>query len=352
MGAPPLRVGILKWKQNDAISKGLVRGIDLLEHIPVEFPQGVTLPDNLDLVIAHGPFGSLVPLCKQLIRMAPGQRPAFALIMTEQLPSPALPEWFRFNLGKARSWVERLAYTYSSANGCWRVAPSMDRLLGKGTRYRYYGDLYWMRDQGILSVLALWSYWTADFLRARGFDPLVLSGGIQQDWGRDLQLERDIPVLWIGKPGSARREKMIHSLREQLRLRNVEMVVVDGKEQPYVFGEKRTVLLNKTKIVVNLLREPWDDNSMRYALAAHNRALVVTEPTLPHTSHRPGVHVVEAPFEQMADTICHYLAHEEERQRIVENAYQLISGSQDSTSGISAIIDRVLKMRDQDRIVH
>jgi hypothetical protein len=54
----------------------------------------------------------------------------------------------------------------------------------------------------------------------------------------------------------------------------------------------------------------------------------------------------------MADTICHYLAHEEERQRIVENAYQLISGSQDSTSGISAIIDRVLKMRDQDRIVH
>jgi hypothetical protein len=91
---------------------------------------------------------------------------------------------------------------------------------------------------------------------------------------------------------------------------------------------------------------------MRYALAAHNRALVVTEPTLPHTSHRPGVHVVEAPFEQIADTICHYLAHEEERQRIVENAYQLISGSQDSTSGISAIIDRVLKMRDQDRIVH
>jgi hypothetical protein len=345
----PLRVGVVKWKQNDAISKGLVRGIAALGHEPVEFTQNNALSANLDFVIAPGPFGSLVPLCRQLLSMPAGQRPAFVLLMTEQLPSPALPEWFRFNAGLARSWVERLAYTRSSANG-WRAATALNWFLSKGTRYRYYGDLYWMRSQGLLTVLALWSYWTAEFLRARGFDPLVLTGGIQQDWGRDLQIERDIPALWIGKPGSTRRARMIHALREQLRRHGVEMMVVDGKEHPYVFGEKRTILVNRTKILVNLLREPWDDNSMRYALAAHNRALIVTEPTLPHTPHKPGIHLVEAPFEKMADTICYYLKHEEERLQIVENAFQLTKSAQGPASGISAIIERVLAVQGLNRV--
>jgi hypothetical protein len=339
-----LKVGILQWKAGGGISQGITQSLHSLGHEPVEIFQENPLPDGLELVIAYGPFGSLVPLCQQLLDIPPGRRPAFAFIMTEQLPRPDLPEWFRYPVGKARSWAERVAFRKTSDQQ-WRVSPYLKGLLGKAARYRYYGDLFWMRNQGLLTVLAVWSYWTADFLRARGFDPLVLTGGFQQDWGRKLELERDIPVLWIGKPGSNRRARLIRSLREQLRERGVEMMVVDGQEQPFVFGEKRTVLLNRTKVVVNLLREKWDDNSMRYALASYNGALVVSEPTLPHTLHQPGIHLVTAPLDQLAGTICHYLEHEEERQRIVENAYQLLNGNRDPTHGIAAIIDKAFARR-------
>ena len=104
------------------------------------------------------------------------------------------------------------------------------------------------------------------------------------------------------------------------------MVVVDGIEHPYVFGEERTKLLNRTQVVLNLLRTKWDENAMRYYLAGLNRALIVTEPTLPHHPYFiPGVHLVEAPIGSMVDTICYYLSHEKERQQITESAFQLVT---------------------------
>ena len=160
----------------------------------------------------------------------------------------------------------------------------------------------------------------------------------RHDWGADLKLERDVPVLWIGKIATARRKRLLKRLRADLQEHGVEILMIDGVENPYVFGEERTVLLNRTKIVVNLLRERWDDNSMRYRLAAQNRALIVTEPTLPHTPFLPGLHLVETPIEQMAETICHYLSHEEERQRIVGRAYQLIT-----KNSIEEVIAQILE---------
>jgi hypothetical protein len=124
------------------------------------------------------------------------------------------------------------------------------------------------------------------------------------------------------------------------------MMVVDGVEHPYVFGEDRIILLNRTKIVLNLLRTPWDDNSMRYCLAAPNRALVVTEPTLPHTDFTPGVHLVEAPAEQITDTICYYLAHEEERCQIVDRAYQLVTTELTMAKSAAQILERTVLIRE------
>jgi hypothetical protein len=123
------------------------------------------------------------------------------------------------------------------------------------------------------------------------------------------------------------------------------MVSVDGVEHPYVFGEERTILLNRTKIALNLLREEWDDNSMRYCLAAPNRALIVTEPTLKHTPLRPGVHLVEAPIDRMVDTICYYLEREEERQRIVDQAYQLVTTELTMRQGLAQILERIALLR-------
>jgi hypothetical protein len=63
--------------------------------------------------------------------------------------------------------------------------------------------------------------------------------------------------------------------------------------------EERRILLNRTKIALNISRQPWEDSSLRYFVVAPNRAMIVTEPTLPHTPFTPGVHLVEAPIEQI-----------------------------------------------------
>ncbi len=302
------------------------------------------LPQVLDIVLVYGPFGSLVPLANQLLACPPSRRPLFVLWMTEQFPSPNLPEWVRYLGGIIRSRVERLAFR-QRAQGEWQLDPRLRWLTTKAHRVRYYGDLYWLQRQGILSILAVASPWTADFLRARGFDPIVAHLGSHPSWGADLELERDIPVLWIGKIGTRRRQRLLNRIRAELRERGVEMLMIDGIEHPYVFGEERTILLNRTKVVLNLLREKWDDNSMRYCLAALNRTLVVTEPTLPHTAFTPGVHLAEAPLEQMADTICYYLSHGEERQRIVDQAYQLAITELTMSKGAAQILERVARVR-------
>lgn len=342
-----LRAGVVYWAPKDGFSSGISHGLEYLQCQVINFMWNENLPSHLDIVFVWGPLGSLVPLAKQLLAYPRSQRPALVFLMTEQLPNPGLPEWFRYWIGKARSRIERLAYT-QPAEGVWKPNRWLRPLITKAYRFRYYGDLYWLHQQGLLPVIWVTSLWTAEFLRARGFDPLVPPPSYNPDHGRDLGLERDISVLWIGKPGSGRRKQLLTRVRAELRERGVEILMIDGEENPYVFGEERTVLLNRTKIALNLLREWWDDNSARYYLAAPNKVLVVSEPTLPHTPFLPEVHRIEAPIEQMADTICYYLSHDEERERIVNQAYELVTGLS-GVEGLLQILERAIIVRNNTR---
>ena len=332
-----LRVGVVYWQDKDGIASEVSHALQKLGIETIDLYHDAKLPSDLDVVITRGPFGSLVPLTSQLLARPASQRPSFVLWMSEQLPNPNLPEWLRYWGGLLRSQAERWAFR-EVAPGEWQVKPLWRWLTTKGHRFRYYGDLYWLRRQGILSLLPVRSLVTIEFLRARGFDPFLIPMSFRYEWGTDLKLERDIPVLWLGKIATARRRHLLQRVRRELHERGVEMLVIDGMENPYVFGEDRTILLNRTNIVLNLLREGWDNNSMRYALAAINRALIVTEPTLPHTPFIAGEHLVEVEIEKMAETICHYLSHEEDRQRIVENAYQLIT-----KASIEDVVARILE---------
>lgn len=319
-----LRVGIVYWTEGDGVAILIDSTLKELGCKTTGFLCDERLPEALDMIISYGPWGSLVPLANQLLSVPRAQRPAFVLWLSEQLPNPDLPHWIQRLGGVARSQAERLAYRRSSL-GDWQLDPRLRCLTTRAHRFRYYGDLFWLKKQGILSALVTTSHWTAQFLRARGFDPILAYEGAHPSWDPGVQVERDIPVLWIGKTATRRRARLLSRIRRELRERGVEMLVIDGVEHPYVFGEERTALLNRTKIVVNLLRKEWDDNSFRYYIAASSRALIITEPTLPHTPFLPDVHLVQSPIEHMTDTIIHYLSYEQERQQIANRAYQLIN---------------------------
>ena len=345
-GTSPLRVGIVHWHQGDGLGSQTSRIVENLGHEAVNFLYDARLPQDLDVVFTYGPFDSLVPLANQLLACPMAKRPAFAWWITEQLPNPDLPEWILYWGGLLRSYVERAAFRQQTT-GIWHLDPRWRWLTIKAHRFRYYGDLYWLQRRGILSLLVTGSPWRADYLRARGFDAYVPpSPSYRPGWGADLKLERDIPVLWIGKIATKRRKRLLQRVRADLKARGVEILMIDGVENPYIFGEERTRLLNRTKVVLNLLRAKWDNNAMRFAFAAQNRALIVTEPTLRHTPFSPGVHLVEAPIEQMADTICHYLSHEGERLQIVEHAYRLIRKNS-RTEVIALILNQAVGVHQQ-----
>ncbi len=339
-----LRVGVVFWSPADGLGSQTCGILKNLGHEAIDFLYNAKLPQNLDIVFTSGPFGSLVPVTNQLLAFPPAERPAFIWWLTEQLPNPALPQWILHWGGLLRSQAERLAFREQD-DGAWQLNLYLRWLTAKVHRFRYYGDLCWLQREGILSAVVTGSPWRADYLRARGFDPYVPPNpNYRPNWGADLNLERDIPVLWLGKIATRRRKRLLQRVRRDLQARGVEMMVVDGVETPYIFGDERTKLLNRTKIVLNLLRAKWDNNAARYALAAQNRCLLVTEPTLPHTSFQSGVHIVQAPIDRMADTICYYLSHEEERRQIAERAYQLIKENS-REEVIGRLLEHVALMR-------
>ena len=338
------RIGIIYWGGCagllSMLGNTLVRAgceVSFLQH-------DEKLDRTLDVIIAFGPFGSLVPVADQLLAMSPIQRPLFVLWMTEQFPNPNLPKWIHYTGGNARSYAERLANKSQFWGLSWSAAFSQ-LIKQKGLRYRYYGDIHWLQQKGLLSLLVVGSQWIADFLRPRGFTPLVGYYNFASDWGDDLALERDIPVLWLGKMGTDRRRNCLQQVRAELKKRGIEVVVIDGNEHPYVFGEERTNLLNRTKITINILRQEWDNHSMRYYLAASNGVLIVTEPTFPHIPFVPGKHLVETPIKQMADTICYYLANEEKRVVIANCARHLATMELMADTAVSQILEQIILLK-------
>jgi hypothetical protein len=319
-----MRIGVVVWNPGEGIAAEAAASFAELGHSVIEFAAQDHLPQDLDVVFAYGPFGSMVPLATQLLQRTTGTRPAFIFWQIEPLPNPATPRWLLRPLAQLRSWADRLAYG-QDASGQWRVRPGLGWLTMRGFRFRYIGDLLWLQEKGLLTLLVMGSRPKGAFLRTLGIDSFQPpSPSYRGKWGADLNLERDVPVLWLGKSATRRRRRLIARMRRELGELGIEMLVIDGVENPYIFGEARTELLNRTCIVLNLLRHPWDSHAGRFQLAVVNRALVISEPVLDHHGFVPGEHFVVAPIDDMARTVKRYLDQPQERQAITDRAYALI----------------------------
>ena len=337
-----LCVGVFYWTEDHGITRLTSNTLRELGCRVVDFYINENLPNDLDIVFVLGPFGSMVPIIKQLIARTSTKHPFLIFQHTEPFPNPALSEWIRYPVALLRSKLERRTFRRVD-NARWVKIPHLEWMTSKAFRYRYYGDLYWIKQSGIPYLLSVDSPLAVEFLRARGFNTIYANGfwfPNQPQWGADLGLKRDIPVLWIGKYGSGRRKRLLHRIRSELLDRNVDILCIDGVEKPYIFGEERTELLNRTKVVLNLLRQNWDNNSMRLFLAALNRALIISETMLPHNpAFVEGKHMIEAPINQLTETIVYYLSHDSERQQITDEAYKLVTEKITTQNTLGWILD-------------
>jgi hypothetical protein len=316
--------------------------LSALGYQPVHFKIGSLIPEKAEVVFSFGPYGKFLTIPCQLAKMPPEQKPIFVHWNTEGIPDLRIP-WKLVSL--VSRWCSWLGRVQDSRNGFARIRRT-ERLSSlvesRLSRFRYLGDYYYALRRGWLDIFADTSAIYADIHRQHGLPTIVAHWGATPRWYKDLGLKRDIDVLWMGTRGTNRRSLLLDRVRSELESYGVRMHFADGKENPFIFGNERIYYLNRSKITLNITRTWYDDNFSRFALAAPNRSLIVSEPVLPHCpSLIAGTHYVSAPVEKLAETIRYYLDHEEERLRIVENAYHFVTTKLVFRESIKSIMDAV-----------
>jgi hypothetical protein len=264
---------------------------------------------------------------------------------TEGMPDLRLPWALKNAVGAGRSWIGRLDDSYNGRAGSLvrgLTSSWQNRIL----RFRYLGDYHYAHRKGWLDVYSDSSAIYADLHRQHGLPTIAAPWGATKRWYADLGLERDVDVLWMGQRGSRRRSQLLDRVRQELGANGVEMYVADNQENPFIYASQRTKYLNRAKIALNLTRTWFDDNFSRFAMAAPNRTMIISEPLLPHCpSYEAGVHYVSAPPEDLAKTILYYLEHDDERRRIVDSAYELTTGELTFRNSIAKIMQSVDEVR-------
>lgn len=282
------------------------------------------------LIIGLGEWGS--ETMRETLRLAGKKGVRRSLWQLETLPSPDMPKSLA-----ARFLLRR---TSDRVTGLARLG---DKLASKRLLREVEG-LPWWRD-GVMEfrrfslpfrearrIRALWREGLLDkiivsmegrqqFLWSIGIDSVFIPLGYHTFWGRPLdKLERDLDVVFVGTPTPAR-TRFIDHMGNRLSGSGFRLTVVEGD----CYGEQRTELLNRAKILIHLRNYPWELTRMRMLMAMGCKALVLAEESEDTKPFLPGRHMAMARHEDLAETAIYYLRHEEARVEITRQAYNFVS---------------------------
>jgi hypothetical protein len=248
-------------------------------------------------------------------------------------PESLRPIWGRFFSELHHRWfIERVFHhpVLSITNS---------KIIRKGASLGFIGDIIWLQKHGLLDVLALSSTVYSDYFNQLGIPSLLVPRGYHSDYGELLNRKRDIAVVWMGKLRTPLRRQKVYWLREQLQKNGLVMHIYDGVENDFIFGEKRTEILNRARFVLNVyFSGPTDEVSLRYFVAGANGAVVITEPGKNKYPFIPGEHLVECEIEKMPQIITGYLENEDDWQRISDNMSNLIRNELTLTNSLDLIL--------------
>jgi hypothetical protein len=179
------------------------------------------------------------------------------------------------------------------------------------------------------------------FLASYGVPSRFVPVGYHPSWGRALAgLERDIDVVFLGKR-SARRRALLDRLERTLGEAGFRFLVVDKG----CYGEARTHLLNRCKIMVNLHNSPWESPGMRLLMAMSCKALVVSEHAPDIAPFRDGEHMVLAATDDLPGRVLASLRDEALRNRIVDQAYRFVINENTLENRLRPVLETGAGMR-------
>jgi hypothetical protein len=281
--------------------------------------------DDCDVVFAYGPHNGSIVEAARTIDFRSEVRPQFVWWLLENLPpSTASPSLVRAAASIRLTMDESLRRLYRQP-----IAASTDRLrhlLERGHRVRILGEARYLHDRGMLDGFYVDSFVAWTLLTRDGIPAVHLPYGGHESFGRDLGQHRDLDVIFLGQPGSPRRLRLLKRTRVALERHRLQLHIFDGRSG-YIDGEARVQLLNRAKIIVNLLKAPEDSVGLRFLIATANGTLTVSEPTRALTLLTAGKHYVEAPTDDLASAIARFAKDEPSRRAIVGNATALLAGA-------------------------
>jgi hypothetical protein len=162
-----------------------------------------------------------------------------------------------------------------------------------------------------------------DFLDSKGIKSHLLPVGWHEEWGYALERQRDIDVVFLGhikdgKRTRANRLRIVNETAAELKKRGYALQIVEQ----FCYGKERTELLNRTKVVLDVARVPWDLPGMRLIMSMACGALIVTSYVGNPYPFTAGQHLIQSPSHSLAASIAYYLEHEDQRKAITIRASQ------------------------------
>lgn len=303
----------------------------------------------------------------ELARQRQATRPRIVLWHQQPLPPPVLTrragelgqrllngQWEDL-LGRWASGLSRLL----PASG--RVRSMLQRLLALPVRQEFerlggieFGNVGW-DDLCTIFAEAAWLSETfaeadpwidvvacstptrAAFLRQCGIPARFVPLGFHAGWGELGSEDRDIDVLFVGTCHSPNRRSLVPDVLRQLRDWGYKTCEADV----FPCGRQRTELLQRARVVLNVLRFPWEFPGPRLFASAACGALCVSNEAVQNEPFQPGLHFVRAPRTRMAESICSYLSNEEERRRRAARALQSFATDFPLSASLAKLLDPV-----------
>ena len=176
------------------------------------------------------------------------------------------------------------------------------------------------------------------FLRQHAIPARFVPLGFHAGWGSTTDQERDIDVLFVGNIHSPSRVNLVPEVLNRLR----EWGFNTLEQEVFPLGEERQQLLRRARVVLNVLRLPWEFPGLRLYHSAACGALVVSNEAVQNEPFQAGIHFVTAPRTRMAEAIAGLLDHEEERSRRADLALRSMQADLSLGAGLKRLLNRSL----------
>ncbi len=157
-----------------------------------------------------------------------------------------------------------------------------------------------------------------DYLRHYGIPARFIPMGYHPSWGHNLNLARDVDVLFLGSVRSSGRRSHVTDALRKLQGRGFRTKIV----QKDCFGQERTELLNRTRIVINLVKYPWEFPGMRLMMSIGCGAMVVSNEAEINDPYHAEIHYAAADASSLAEVAQHYLDRESQRVEFARRALE------------------------------